>query len=343
MLDTTVGVAILYGILILLTRLASSVDPSAFQTGDYGTPFSFAIWAKQAAVYVGAITGMKLAVVGTLWLLPGLFSLTTWALGHLDTKTQVVIVVLILPCVMNVVQFLIVDSFLKFKPDSVELGDSGSSSGGEDGRHGRAERGRFLDDVDGIGGGHDGDDDEDRVLYEYDEDADEVRSSDMRPQNSRRGTARTGGGSSEDEHSYPPSMTTTVSSAARSGARESKAGAIRLGTWSPPKRMSSPPTVEVTRPSMDGSLGGRTSRSSFDDWDDEGRPSGAPAGEGTAGAGSTSVAPAEDADETDSHGWGLDDEEDEEAREQEHDVPLGATLSEKAAADEPRIERVKAA
>ncbi|KAL8280555.1 hypothetical protein RQP46_007203 [Phenoliferia psychrophenolica] len=114
--DTTLGVGILYLFLKALTSLLSRLQPDSFRTGDYGDPFSMRVWAKQACVYVAALGLMKLVVVLLFWAVPSLFVLANWCLSWLTSDdAQVVFVMLIFPLVMNLIQFLTIDSILKSK------------------------------------------------------------------------------------------------------------------------------------------------------------------------------------------------------------------------------------
>lgn len=48
LIDTTLGVLVLFGFLKLSTRLMLRVDPS-YKTGDYGNPFDKGVWARQVS------------------------------------------------------------------------------------------------------------------------------------------------------------------------------------------------------------------------------------------------------------------------------------------------------
>lgn len=54
---------------------------SGFESGQYGTPPSFMPWLRQAAVYVLALTTMKLLVVALFALYPGIFKIGDWLLS----------------------------------------------------------------------------------------------------------------------------------------------------------------------------------------------------------------------------------------------------------------------
>ncbi|KAM0751568.1 hypothetical protein T439DRAFT_324755 [Meredithblackwellia eburnea MCA 4105] len=112
--DTTVGVLILYFFLKIFTSILQHYQPADFQTGNYGNPFQTRIWAKQAVVYVAALFCMKIVVVGLFWAIPALFVAANWCLSWLESDdAQVVFVMLIFPLVMNLIQFLTIDSILK--------------------------------------------------------------------------------------------------------------------------------------------------------------------------------------------------------------------------------------
>ncbi|ORY80717.1 Vaculolar membrane protein-domain-containing protein [Leucosporidium creatinivorum] len=114
-IDTTLGVLVLFGFLKLSTRLLVHYHPT-YRTGDYGNPFSSAIWARQAAVYVACLGAMKVVVLLLFWAFPALFKFANWCLSWLPTDdAQVVFVMLIFPLVMNLFQFLTIDSILKSK------------------------------------------------------------------------------------------------------------------------------------------------------------------------------------------------------------------------------------
>ena len=51
----------------------------------YGKPPSFVYWIKQAAIYVVALTTMKLLVLALLAVFPGLFEIGAWLLSWTQT------------------------------------------------------------------------------------------------------------------------------------------------------------------------------------------------------------------------------------------------------------------
>ncbi|KAA1473361.1 hypothetical protein DENSPDRAFT_779796, partial [Dentipellis sp. KUC8613] len=127
LLDTTFGVGIIYFILQFATWiLAEKLLLKGFESGQYGTPPSFIYWLRQAAVYVFALTSMKLLVIAFFALWPGIFELGGWLLSFLGTNdtAQVIFVMGLFPILMNVLQFWLIDSIVKAssEPGALALG-----------------------------------------------------------------------------------------------------------------------------------------------------------------------------------------------------------------------------
>lgn len=82
---TGVGVIylILHGVNYFFTE---KCHLKGFESGNYGKPPSLNYWARQAAVYVFALTSMKLLVVGLFILWPGIFEWGAWLLQFLGTS-----------------------------------------------------------------------------------------------------------------------------------------------------------------------------------------------------------------------------------------------------------------
>lgn len=77
-----VGVALIYLILRVLTFVMNDkFHLKGFESGVYGNPPSFYYWARQAAIYVCALTTMKFLVIGLLALFPGMFTIGAWLLS----------------------------------------------------------------------------------------------------------------------------------------------------------------------------------------------------------------------------------------------------------------------
>lgn len=126
LVDTTLGVAIIYVVHHSLTNLlAKRLRLKGYESGQYGSPPSMAYWARQAAVYVFALTTMKMLVVGLFTVWPGISKVGDWllswtAIGSGDAF-QIVFVMGLFPIIMNILQFWLVDSIVKASSSSVEI------------------------------------------------------------------------------------------------------------------------------------------------------------------------------------------------------------------------------
>ncbi|KAJ7734029.1 vacuolar membrane protein-domain-containing protein [Mycena maculata] len=118
LIDTTLGVGLIYVVLRVLTFLISErLQLKGFESGVYGTPPSFKFWLRQVTIYLLALTTMKFMVVGLLALLPVLFTLSAWLLSWTSIgegdALQVIFTMGIFPIIMNIVQFWLIDSIVK--------------------------------------------------------------------------------------------------------------------------------------------------------------------------------------------------------------------------------------
>ncbi|KAF8806299.1 hypothetical protein BYT27DRAFT_7243086 [Phlegmacium glaucopus] len=118
LIDTTFGVALIYVILHMLTRLfTEGFNLKGFESGVYGNPPSIKFWACQAALYVLSLFLMKLIVITILILFPGIYDVGEWLLSWTWTGTddalQVIFTMGIFPIIMNITQFWLIDSIVK--------------------------------------------------------------------------------------------------------------------------------------------------------------------------------------------------------------------------------------
>ncbi|GLB34158.1 putative STIMATE family protein [Lyophyllum shimeji] len=118
LLDTTLGVAFLYVIHRALTRICTEkLMLKGFESGVYGSPPLFKYWARQAALYVLALTTMKILVITLFVVFPGIFSVGEWLLSWTRVGTgdslQVIFTMGIFPIIMNILQFWLIDSIVK--------------------------------------------------------------------------------------------------------------------------------------------------------------------------------------------------------------------------------------
>ncbi|KAI0265954.1 vacuolar membrane protein-domain-containing protein [Gloeopeniophorella convolvens] len=124
LIDTTLGVGVIYFILHLLTWLfTDKLQLKGFQSGQYGTPPAVGYWLRQAAVYVVALTSMKLLVVALLASWHGILDIGAWMLSWLGTSeaAQVIFTMGLFPIFMNIVQFWLIDSIVKAGGTGVAL------------------------------------------------------------------------------------------------------------------------------------------------------------------------------------------------------------------------------
>ena len=125
LLDTTLGIGILYGLLHALFFTCQHVlGWSGFVSGEYSAPMRHGriasmleCWVRQTAVYVLALVLMKLIVLGLLYMMPFLTLFGSWLLGLFQTHRamQVIFVMALFPMAMNMLQFWIVDSMLLYQ------------------------------------------------------------------------------------------------------------------------------------------------------------------------------------------------------------------------------------
>ncbi|KAK7696291.1 hypothetical protein QCA50_000945 [Cerrena zonata] len=138
LLDTTLGVAIIYLVLHVSTYvLTEKFNLKGFESGKYGNPPSMVYWIRQTAVYVFSLTTMKLSVVALFALWPGIFKMGEWLLSFLgtDEAAQVIFTMGLFPIMMNIVQFWLIDSIVKASAQNASVAlptDSPRSSGEEE-------------------------------------------------------------------------------------------------------------------------------------------------------------------------------------------------------------------
>ncbi|KAL4076349.1 vacuolar membrane protein-domain-containing protein [Scleroderma citrinum] len=118
LVDTTLGVGLIYFILQATTFvLSKELHLKGFESGQYGNPPSFTFWTRQAAVYVFALTAMKLLVIALFVVWPEIFKLGDWLLSWTRMSEgesfQVIFVMGIFPIIMNILQFWLIDSIVK--------------------------------------------------------------------------------------------------------------------------------------------------------------------------------------------------------------------------------------
>jgi hypothetical protein len=123
LIDVTLGTTIVYFLLLLTERLARTHNIHALKrSGDYGSPPNSRVWGSQLAAWLAIQTLMKLVVSVLFWaVFHPLAELATAVFspfrGH--RHAELMVVMIFGPCLLNALQFWVVDSFLKRKPESV--------------------------------------------------------------------------------------------------------------------------------------------------------------------------------------------------------------------------------
>ncbi|KAJ7167581.1 vacuolar membrane protein-domain-containing protein [Mycena filopes] len=245
LIDTTLGVGLIYVVLRVLTFIMSErLHLKGFESGIYGNPPSIKYWMRQATIYVLALTTMKFMVVGLLALLPGLFTLGEWLLSWTYTSggdwLQVVFTMGIFPICMNIIQFWLIDSIVKASGVALDLD------------------GPDPLDREPLFGANDDDEDDDTARgfhVEHDIEShprptstrslspssDRSRSSDKLTPLEPKLSGTSSPAQPIDVHAYPPS----IASSASSSSSPPQAPILREATKLKPKRRSPPSPIHI--------------------------------------------------------------------------------------------------
>jgi len=125
-IDTTLGIPILILILKVYTVGASYTPiarpPESIRSGHYGTPPRATWWLKQSIIYFLGLLSMKACVFVIFQLLPWIVQVGDWALRWTEGNEalQIAFVMLIFPLIMNMLQYYIIDTFIKNNNHSVD-------------------------------------------------------------------------------------------------------------------------------------------------------------------------------------------------------------------------------
>ncbi|KAK9468795.1 vacuolar membrane protein-domain-containing protein [Lipomyces arxii] len=115
LLDTTIGVPILWFFLSTFGSLVLQAGIVGTKSGEYGHPPRVSWFFKQSMIYFLGLSCMKFVVYVMLTVLPFWDSLAgfllSWTKGH--ERTEVSFVMLVFPLIMNVFQYYLVDSIIK--------------------------------------------------------------------------------------------------------------------------------------------------------------------------------------------------------------------------------------
>lgn len=116
-IDVTFGTFLIYHLLRVVESLAKRLNWTRLgSTGNYGNPPNLAVWGAQLATYVAVLAMMKVIVTIFLsiaheWISVAATSMFQMFAHHRHLELMLVMVVG--PCLLNSIQFWIIDTFLK--------------------------------------------------------------------------------------------------------------------------------------------------------------------------------------------------------------------------------------
>ncbi|QIW99798.1 hypothetical protein AMS68_005316 [Peltaster fructicola] len=117
-IDTTLGIPVLYVLLMVITALCLRTPlarpPQSIKSGSYGDPPKTTWYLKQLLIYFIGLTGMKFAVFLLFSLLPWLPWVGDWALRwtQFDERVEIAFAMFIFPLIMNAVQYYVIDNLI---------------------------------------------------------------------------------------------------------------------------------------------------------------------------------------------------------------------------------------
>ena len=111
MLDSTFGLFFIYLFLLISKKIISKLKFDPLVSGEYGHPFKFHFWLGQLGVYLLVLLAVKV-VMFLFALLPFWLVLGNAILFFDNPFARTAVVMLVIPFVVNVIMFWIVDSVL---------------------------------------------------------------------------------------------------------------------------------------------------------------------------------------------------------------------------------------
>lgn len=115
LMDTTIGVPILWACLFLVYQVCENLKISGIESGNYGKPPKFTSYLKQLAIFFVAVLMMKGAIYLLLYI-PIFIMYADWVLSWSDgfPNIQIVLVMLVFPTMLNCFQYYVIDNLIKF-------------------------------------------------------------------------------------------------------------------------------------------------------------------------------------------------------------------------------------
>lgn len=132
LLDTTVGVGLIWILLRALSSLCNLCQWQGTASGVYGDPPRWTWWLKQSTIYSVGLALMKTTVFIILTTIPQLSVvgnfLLKWSEHH--EKLRIFFVMFFFPLVMNIIQYVIIDNIVMSKASrtSFDRGSNGSQA-----------------------------------------------------------------------------------------------------------------------------------------------------------------------------------------------------------------------
>lgn len=115
LLDTTLGVPVLWFFLYIIHMTAFRVGVTEIISGQYGNPPKWSAFLKQAGLYLVAMVCMKSVLFSVTQMIPWLDDVGAFLLSwtNWSPELQVVFVILIFPIMMNTLQYYLIDTIIQ--------------------------------------------------------------------------------------------------------------------------------------------------------------------------------------------------------------------------------------
>ncbi|CDR44001.1 CYFA0S13e01354g1_1 [Cyberlindnera fabianii] len=115
LMDTTIGVPILYISLVMVYSVCEYFQIQGIESGNYGKPPQYIPYFKQLAIFFMAVIMMK-CILYLLLYFPIFAIYADWVLSWSDgfPNLQIVLVMLVFPIMLNCFQYYVVDNLIKF-------------------------------------------------------------------------------------------------------------------------------------------------------------------------------------------------------------------------------------
>ncbi|KAG4305764.1 hypothetical protein PORY_000674 [Pneumocystis oryctolagi] len=123
MIDTTLGVPILWLALRTIGKICIFMGCHGTKSGDYdGDPPRIAWWWKQMLIYILCLIFMKISIIPILKI-PVLDNIANWLLSWTisQEKLQIFFTMFLIPLIMNILQYWIIDTIIAKKQKHIVL------------------------------------------------------------------------------------------------------------------------------------------------------------------------------------------------------------------------------